>query len=80
MFEIQFGKKQQDDRVCVGHFWICSALLVVCASALQSSVYIAGCVYLCKQVLFASTLLVACASSALLHTVVVYGSLHCYIR
>ena len=23
MFEIQCGKKQQDDRVCMGHFWIC---------------------------------------------------------
>ena len=22
MFEIQCGKKQQDDRVCMGHFWI----------------------------------------------------------
>ena len=24
MFEIQCGKKQQDDRVCMGHFWIWS--------------------------------------------------------
>ena len=24
MFEIQFGKKQQDDCVCMGHFWICT--------------------------------------------------------
>ena len=22
MFEIQCGKKQQDDRICMGHFWI----------------------------------------------------------
>ena len=25
MFEIQCGKKQQDDRVCMGHFWICAS-------------------------------------------------------
>ena len=24
MFEIQCGKKQQDDRVCMGYFWICA--------------------------------------------------------
>ena len=28
MFEIQCGKKQQDDRVCMGHFWICATMLV----------------------------------------------------
>ena len=27
MFEIQCGKKQQDDRVCMGHFWICDKSL-----------------------------------------------------
>ena len=30
MFEIQCGKKQQDDRVCMGHFWICVYHLTDC--------------------------------------------------
>ena len=63
-----------------------SALLVVCASALLV-VCVSALLVVC-----ASALLVVCASAlqssvciyiagcALLHTVVVCGSLHCYIR
>ena len=32
MFEIQFEKKKQDDRLCMGHFSICADPLVVPAS------------------------------------------------
>ena len=62
-----------------------SALLVVCASALQSSVciYIAGCALL-HTVVYVGPCIATYGSRmwvpALLHTVVVYGSLHCYIR
>ena len=29
MFVIQCGKKQQDDRVCMGHFWICFVFEII---------------------------------------------------
>ena len=37
MFEIQCGKKQQDDRVCMGHFWICGSHLGASSEAVQNA-------------------------------------------